>query len=1097
MATLDTAHAPATLIDFVESFASHGRRTAIVEYSPVGKRTLDYAALGGRIRAAASQLATAGIGQGSTVALWGPNGADWVTAYFAGVCSGALVVPLDHQSSAVALSGILDHAAPDLIVTTVAHRTELAAARRTTRTLLIDELSAPRGADIPACGGARALTSPDRAAALLYTSGTTGTPKAVPLTHRNLIANTLALCAADLIAADDRVLLPLPLHHTYPFTVGLMTVLARGATVVFPAGISGPEIAAAARDARPTALLAVPRLCEALWSGVSSTVERRGKWAARLFPAVLAFCGSVRRLTGLRAGRWVFRSLHDTFGGALEVIGCGGARLDPDLARRLEALGWTVLTGYGLTETSPVLTFNDRSNSRLGSEGRPVAGVEVAIRRTDRAASEDPARRSEPGEILARGASVFRGYRGNDVATQAAFTADGWFRTGDLGWIDAAGYLHIVGRSKELIALADGKKVFPEELEKIFAASPLINEVAILEYQGRLAALVVPNEAAILERGALRETVLLREALEDIGAALPPYQRLSRYAVVRSALPRTQLGKLKRHLLPDLYAQAIDAAPRERPALSGEDAARVASGRAAEVWQWVRGRYPDRALTLETSPQLDLDVDSLEWVALTLEIEERFGVALTGEAVSRILTVRDLLHEIEVAAPAEPGAAAAERRAWVVEPPGAPMRALGAAVFALAWVVMRVFFRLQVAGRSPLEGDIPMLIAPNHTSYLDPPAIAAALPWRRLRKTFWAGWVGILYTGPFTRFVSRACQVLPVDPDRDLAAAIETARSLLRRGYSVVWFPEGRRSPTGELGPFLRGIGRVVLDSDADAVPVAIRGTFDAWPKQRLLPRLNRVSVTFGEPLTFCEQDSDGRAAVRISEDLENTVRTLLSLETDGTQSARPLDEQIDEHRETEMATTTTNEWTETLKDGRSALIRPIRPDDVDRNAAFLDSLSQPSRHFLFLAGVSRLSGDELRRLCDPDYSHDMAYVALESRSLNRQRQIGVCRYAGNDATKGAEISVAVADDWQHRGLGRRLLTHLIDYARTHGVSRLYSMDSLANTRMRKLARDLGFREQTDPDDASQVICYLDLAATDVETTTAKAREGQRLGQRG
>ena len=174
-----------------------------------------------------------------------------------------------------------------------------------------------------------------------------------------------------------------------------------------------------------------------------------------------------------------------------------------------------------------------------------------------------------------------------------------------------------------------------------------------------------------------------------------------------------------------------------------------------------------------------------------------------------------------------------------------------------------------------------MLIAPNHTSYFDPPAIAAALPWRRLRKTFWAGWVGILYTGPFTRFVSRACQVLPVDPDRDLAAAIETARSLLRRGYSVVWFPEGRRSPTGELGPFQRGIGQVVLDSGADAVPVAIRGTFDAWPKQRLLPRLKRVNVTFGEPLSFCEQDSDGRAAVRISEHIESTVRTLLSLETD------------------------------------------------------------------------------------------------------------------------------------------------------------------------------------------------------------------------
>jgi GNAT superfamily N-acetyltransferase len=178
----------------------------------------------------------------------------------------------------------------------------------------------------------------------------------------------------------------------------------------------------------------------------------------------------------------------------------------------------------------------------------------------------------------------------------------------------------------------------------------------------------------------------------------------------------------------------------------------------------------------------------------------------------------------------------------------------------------------------------------------------------------------------------------------------------------------------------------------------------------------------------------------------------------------------------------TTNEWTETLKDGRRALIRPIQRDDVDRNAAFLDSLSPPSKHFLFLGGIARLSDEALRRLCDPDYTRDMAYVALSAHSGNAQRQIGVCRYAGNDAKRGAEISVAVADDWQRCGLGKQLLMHLVDYARAHGVTRLYSMDSLANTRMRKLARDLGFSEQTDPDDPSQIICHLDLCASPAST---------------
>jgi GNAT superfamily N-acetyltransferase len=171
-------------------------------------------------------------------------------------------------------------------------------------------------------------------------------------------------------------------------------------------------------------------------------------------------------------------------------------------------------------------------------------------------------------------------------------------------------------------------------------------------------------------------------------------------------------------------------------------------------------------------------------------------------------------------------------------------------------------------------------------------------------------------------------------------------------------------------------------------------------------------------------------------------------------------------------------EWTETLKDGRRVLIRSIRVDDVARNARFLDELSPPSKHFLFLGGISRLSDDALKRLCDPDHANDMAFVALEADAARgaAPRQVGVCRYAGASSANGAEISVAVADDWQHRGLGKRLLARLIEYAREHGVERLYSMDSTSNTRMRKLARDVGFSERPDPDDKSQVICYLDLA---------------------
>jgi GNAT superfamily N-acetyltransferase len=165
----------------------------------------------------------------------------------------------------------------------------------------------------------------------------------------------------------------------------------------------------------------------------------------------------------------------------------------------------------------------------------------------------------------------------------------------------------------------------------------------------------------------------------------------------------------------------------------------------------------------------------------------------------------------------------------------------------------------------------------------------------------------------------------------------------------------------------------------------------------------------------------------------------------------------------------------ETLRDSRHVLIRPIRPSDVARNAEFIEGLSPPSKHYLVLGGA-QLSAAALRRLCDPDYAHDMAYIALglDRKTGETREQVGVCRYAAADPVKGAEISVAVADTWQHQGLGKRLLGHLIDYARTHGVPRLYSMDAIDNDPMRKLAHDVGFSEYPDRDD-SQVIYWLDL----------------------
>lgn len=848
----------ATLAELAAKLAEAGSRPALVAFRESGPDTMTYAQLGRAIERLAIALTARGLGANARIALCAPSSPQWVIAYFAIVRAGAVAVPLDHQSTPQQTADLLRHARPGLLLTTAARLEDLSRAAGAP-TLLLDDVAQWESASSTEHSARLPHVAPEQAAALIYTSGTTGSPKGVLLSHRNLAANAAALVEAKLVRSSDRVLLPLPLHHTYPFTVGLVLPLATRAAVIFPAGISGPQLGQAGRDGGATALLAVPKLCDALWEGVRAQAASRGRHSLRAFLALLAVSSAVRRATGLRLGKWLFRPVHRQMGPALRLIGCGGAKLGEDLARRLEALGWTIRTGYGLTETSPVVTFNSPYATHLGSEGRPLPGVEVRIE------SPDP---RQAGEIVVRGPSVFAGYVDNEAATANAFTPDGWFRTGDLGYVDARGFLHVVGRSKELIVLPDGKKLFPEDVEKHYAASELLREIAVLEHGGALAALIVPNEDAVRRRGALRESALLRETVEDAAAQLPPYQRIAEYRVTRSPLPRTQLGKLRRHLLPALYRDAAV----ERPAaaeLAAGDRELLASDRGRAVWEWLAARFPERPLTPDTSPQLDLGIDSLAWVALTIEIEQRFGAALDGDAVSRILTLRDLLREIERAqtAPAPsrraPAASFAPQELW--------LRAAGTALYALARTIMRAAFRLRVRGLEQLPHDVPLVIAPNHASYLDPLAIAAALPWRRLKRTYWAGWVGIMYTGTVSSFVSRATRVLPIDPDRDLAHAIDMARDALRQGYSIVWFPEGRRSPNGELGTFLPGIDLLLADGTVSAIPTAIHGTFAAWPRHRRRPRLGgTIDVTFGEP----RRAQPGAAAVY--EQLEADVRTLL-----------------------------------------------------------------------------------------------------------------------------------------------------------------------------------------------------------------------------
>ncbi len=435
-----------------------------------GARHQSYAELTHRVRRLARGLADTGVGRGDPVALLATNRPEWVVACLAVIEAGAVIVPLDAGLGDEELSYALSESGAKLIFTTERHVKRLesfdltkapelvlldagAGDERSWRNLLADNATEPPRVE------------PKDLAALFYTSGTTGRAKGVPLSHRNLVFQLNALVEAGVVREDDRVLLPLPLHHVYPFAIGMLTPLALGLPIVLPKSLTGPQLVRAMREGEVSVVVGVPRLYDALYSGLQERAGSAGSVLARLFETAVNTGMRARKKTGRSPGKLILRPLHRRFGPKLRILASGGAPLDEDLAWKLEGLGWKVAIGYGLTETSPLLTLNPPEGSKLASVGRPILGVELRVDPSAVPGASGEERRterpSEEGEILARGPGVFSGYRNMPEETEEVLTEDGWFRTGDLGYFDEDGYLYVTGRASPLIVTESGKNLQP------------------------------------------------------------------------------------------------------------------------------------------------------------------------------------------------------------------------------------------------------------------------------------------------------------------------------------------------------------------------------------------------------------------------------------------------------------------------------------------------------------------------------------------------------------------------------------------------------------------------------------------------------------
>jgi long-chain acyl-CoA synthetase len=870
---------------FAATAVRAGERTAIEVQRGTGLERVSYGALRTRAETVAGWLAGQGVSAGDRCAILADNDADWCAAYLGILRLGAIAVPLDTNYTAAQVATIVSDsgtrallAGPRLWETAADATASLTDVRLASVAGPSDVGTAPALAPCPA-------TAADPAV-ILYTSGTTADPKGVVLSHGNLDAERAAAFQVVDVHERDSVLGVLPLFHALAQVGNLLLPLALGARVVFLETLNTTELLRALRERGTSIFVCVPQFFYLIHERVRAEVARAGPVGRAAFSTLLAVNRQARR-GGVNLGPLFFRRVHAVMGSRMRLLVTGGSKFDPAIGADLYALGFTILQAYGLTETSGAATITRPDEAHLDTVGRPLPGVDIQIRPADAAGDEA----ALGGEIAIRGPIVMQGYFNRPDAT-AQVMRDGWFLTGDLGRFDKSGRLTITGRSKEVIVLASGKNLHPEEIEAHYRQSAFVREVCVLgvpaedgHHSERLHALVVPDRDALAARRIANAGELLRFEIEGLTAALPPHKRVLGFDVWMDPFPRTTTGKLKRHEIRRLW----EASRRAR-------VEQAATPLTADEQTWLAEPYveaavaaiaaqarPGARVTPDANLELDLGLDSMRRVEAITAIEQRFGARLDPERAHEVVTVRQLVEALRP--PSLEAVSHAGGDPWAAllrDLPPVDDPALGGlleerplfarAAFVMTRALRVALARVDVRGLEHLPSNGPFLICPNHQSYLDPFLLCGVLPFATLRHLFFVGATEYFET-PLLRRFARLINLVPVDPDANLVPAMQAGAFGLSHGKILVLFPEGERSLDGTVKRFKKGAPILSRCLGVPVVPVAIRGVFEIWPRNHP-PDLrviapwsgHRVRIAFGPPVTFDGSVSDDVAAGQLRE---------------------------------------------------------------------------------------------------------------------------------------------------------------------------------------------------------------------------------------
>jgi long-chain acyl-CoA synthetase len=768
-----------------------------------------YSDLRERADRVAHWLQDQGIGKGNRVAIWAPNGPWWVAAFFGVLRNGSIVVPLDVRSSPDFVRRVIERSEPSLAIVTAA------AARDWEFNLPAYPTENLEG--LLPDGGPATLPEvlPDDLAEIIFTSGTTGAPKGVMLSHRNICSNVEATNEVFPSGPAFKPLSILPLSHLLEQTVGLMLPLRGGTSIAYASALQPAAIQRDMAEYRVTTMILVPRILSLFMDAIERQVKRQGKEKAwDLLCRIAAYLPR-------RARRMLFHNVIQSFGGRLDFLVTGGAALEPELERKWELMGIAILQGYGSTETSPIITATALNDRKPRSVGKPLPGTEVNI--------------ADDGEILFKGPNVMQGYWKNPEATAEAL-AGGYYHTGDLGQLDAEGRLYLKGRKKNMIVLANGLNVFPEDVEAALARVPGVVEAMVMAVPSSYG----PEVHAVLlcTAKAADAGVIVRQA----NATLAPHQQIRSFEVwPEPDFPRTHTAKIKR---PEV-AKFVLAERRGEPAAEPQQT--LQSSRKPQLIQVVADVVgkPAGELTPETKVE-SLGLDAARRIQLGRAVEDRLGKFIDDARIGPDTTVGDLESLLSSENPSgEP--------LYPLWPFSHRIRLVRSLIQMPIFGAIGLINRPRILGRDCVDGgnghqplQLPAIFVMDYDTYLDAPFVLDALP-DRVRKrvgisTTWKTDHRSRWTGTVVAFFFNSFRYSPAG---SLHATLVHASGLLDHRWSILFLvrPDAARN-----GAIKQGISVLAAEFGAPVVPIQVTGLERHLPLLHI-PHRDSVTIRFGQAI--------------------------------------------------------------------------------------------------------------------------------------------------------------------------------------------------------------------------------------------------------